>query len=234
MRNSNLYTFGFAFVVCVVCAVLLGGSVSGLRDLQEINVRVDIQKNILKAVGLPESGNLDKMKNPEIEALYKSRIREDKTKKGQPVYLKLGSDASSVDAYCIPISGKGLWSTIYGYLALKSDLNSVLGITFYKHGETPGLGGEIEKDWFTDNFKKDKKILDENGKLVSINIVKGKANPTDPHAVDGISGATFTSIGVAKFIKSTLQDYESYFKKQRQQLAAAGPEQTPEGQEAAP
>lgn len=115
--------------------------------------------------------------------------------------------------YCIPISGYGLWSTLYGFLALEEDKSTVRGITFYKHGETPGLGGEVEQDWWKQGWV-GKQTHDSDGKLVSITVLKGRGNDTRgrPHAVDGISGSTITSNGVTRFVKQDLEKYEAYFK----------------------
>jgi len=126
-----------------------------------------------------------------------------------------------VTAYILPISGKGLWSTVYGYLALEQDGITIKGITFYKHGETPGLGGEIDKDWFKDSFK-GKKIASPSGELVSVTIVKGKVIDRVPseeayHCVDGISGATLTGNGINQFLKADLLKYEPYLKQIRQE-----------------
>ena len=124
-------------------------------------------------------------------------------------------------------------STIFGYIALNPDTDSVLGIQFYKHGETPGLGGEVEKKWFTDNFinhpmKKSngeiefvpKKIRDENGKIISITVIKGGVDYSDSnksaiHQVDGISGATVTADGVTDFLLEDLLRYEKTLDKIR-------------------
>ncbi len=132
-----------------------------------------------------------------------------------PVFIRM--EGNSVKAYCIPLIGKGLWSTLLGYMALKPDLNTVTGITFYKHGETPGLGAEIETDWFLNSFR-NKKILNSRGELVAVTVVKGKANPASPdfvHQVDGISGATLTCNGVNDLIKKNLSAYEPYFSRIR-------------------
>ncbi len=127
-------------------------------------------------------------------------------------------DGSSV--YVLPISGKGLWSTLFGYLALEGDANTVRGITFYQHGETPGLGGEVDNPQWKANWK-GKTILDEQGKLVSITVKKAKVDPTIPvekaHYVDGLSGATITSNGVTKFVKADLQAFEPYLAQIRKQ-----------------
>lgn len=125
-------------------------------------------------------------------------------------------DDKKIEAYIIPISGKGLWGDIYGYFALKPDLNTVEGIRFYKHQETPGLGGEIEKRWFNDQFV-GKKIFSDSGEFKSITIVKGEAKLVCPgeeiqHCVDGISGATITGKSVNKFLSADLKEYLDYFK----------------------
>lgn len=116
--------------------------------------------------------------------------------------------AEEVDAYIIPIAGNGLWGMMYGYLALQPDLITIKGVRFYKHVETPGLGAEAEKPWFTNMFI-GKKILDENGQLRPVRVAKGKA--ASDAEVDGISGATLTGDGITKFIKKDLSAFEPYF-----------------------
>ena len=119
------------------------------------------------------------------------------------------------NVYIFPISGKGLWSTLFGFLALDSDKNTVKGITFYKHKETPGLGGEVDKEWFQRNFI-GKKIFNSDDNLVSVEVLKGVASmlPENKkiHAVDGISGATVTSKGLSDFLLRDLKRYESFLR----------------------
>ena len=108
---------------------------------------------------------------------------------------------------------------MYGYIALKTDLNTVAGIRFYKHIETPGLGAELAKPDHNEKWI-GKKILDEDGSLVSVKVAKGNAEQTHPqeleHYVDGISGATLTGKGINEFLKEDLETYEPYFKTRRQ------------------
>jgi len=116
-------------------------------------------------------------------------------------------------SYVLPISGKGLWSTIYGYLALGEDAATVRGVTFYKHGETPGLGGECENPEWCAKWV-GKSILDDSKKLVGVIVKKGAVDPTiaddKRHKVDGLSGATITCNGITKFVKSDLTAFEKY------------------------
>lgn len=132
-----------------------------------------------------------------------------------PFYRRV-DDAGNDVAYCIPISGYGLWSTLYGFLALDADLDHVRGITFYKHAETPGLGGEVDNPGWQAQWR-GKRIRDEAGRLVSVAVKKGKVDPTVEgeklHMVDGLSGATITSNGVTRFVERDLRTYEKYFQK---------------------
>lgn len=122
----------------------------------------------------------------------------------------------TVTAYVVPVEGYGLWDIIKGYVALKPDLKTVTGVSFYEHKETPGLGARITEDWFLENFI-GKTILNDQGELVSIKVAKGKVEAVIPedkqeHWVDGISGATLTGDGINQFLKEDLAFYEPYFK----------------------
>ncbi len=232
--HTNAYTFRFAAIVTIICSILLAGAATILKPRQSDNIKLDKKTNILASVNIrPEAGQ--KFSRDEVFDLYEKNISEvvlnmdgeivtdlkaedlDPKKQPQlmPLYIKMRD--GQADAVVIPVSGKGLWSTIYGYLALDTAYTTVIGITFYSHGETPGLGGEIEKAWFTSNFS-GKKIRNEKGELVSIEIVKGKvAEKVTPeeayHYVDGISGATLTGRGVNNFLLKNLRKYEPYFRK---------------------
>lgn len=110
-------------------------------------------------------------------------------------------DGDQVSKLVLPIEGKGLWSTLYGYLALDADAQTVRGITYYEHGETPGLGGEVDNPKWKALWP-DRKVYDDQGN-VELRVVKGQAGPaaTAPHKVDGLSGATLTSNGVTHMIR---------------------------------
>lgn len=123
-----------------------------------------------------------------------------------PVYLVQKGDRT--ETYILPIHGKGLWSTMYGFLALKGDLNTVQGITFYDHGETPGLGGEIDNPLWQKQWV-GKKLFDENW-ILRFDVLKGKVNQNKPaaiHQVDGLSGATLTTVGVKNMVRYWLDDH---------------------------
>jgi len=129
-----------------------------------------------------------------------------------PVFIRKDEKGLPLN-YTFPVTGKGLWSTLYGYISLNAkDLNTIEGAIFYDTGETPGLGKEIEADWFCKNFV-GKKILNAEGKFVSVSVNKGVVNPSDKmfeHKVDGVSGATLTCNGVTDLLNKDFHLYEAY------------------------
>ncbi len=117
------------------------------------------------------------------------------------VYMARGEEGR-LQQLILPVHGKGLWSTLYGFLALDSDLTSINGFAFYEHGETPGLGGEVDNPLWKAQWI-GKKAFDENWN-VRIEVLKGKVNSNDQniqYRVDGLSGATITSRGVRDLLK---------------------------------
>ena len=229
--RSNAYTLIFTSITTVILGFLLSFVYTSLKETQDINVEIDIMKNILYSLEFNEKDG--EWSSEDVKSLFDASIKQqvvnndgqilldlvpsdisDEKKDDQfPLYVKVVNN--SVDGYAIPISGKGLWSTLYGYIALESDGLTVTGIRFYNHKETPGLGGEVEKDWFTNNFI-GKKIRDSKGQLVSIQSVKGQVDMSSSeayHQVDGISGATMTTKGLNEFLMKDLKKYDSFFQK---------------------
>ena len=116
-------------------------------------------------------------------------------------------EAGSVARLIIPVEGKGLWSTLYGFLALEKDVDTITGITFYQHGETPGLGGEVDNPKWKALWK-GRKAFDADQKP-AIEVLKGRAGSVQeaPHHVDGLSGATITSRGVTYLVQFWLGEH---------------------------
>ena len=107
-----------------------------------------------------------------------------------------------LDKIIIPVKGYGLWSTLYGFLALEKDAKTVSGLTFYDHKETPGLGGEIDNKKWQASWK-GKQIVNAEG-IPVLSLIKGKVSIDSPNAIyqiDGLAGATLTSRGVSNLIK---------------------------------
>ncbi|MDY6890664.1 MAG: Na(+)-translocating NADH-quinone reductase subunit C [Pseudomonadota bacterium] len=120
----------------------------------------------------------------------------------QPVYLVQGA-GGTIEKLILPVHGKGLWSTLYGFLALEGDLNTIVGLGFYSHAETPGLGGEVDNPAWKALWP-GKKVYGEDNATPMIRLIKGSVDASTAdaeHKVDGLSGATLTSNGVTNLIQ---------------------------------
>jgi Na+-transporting NADH:ubiquinone oxidoreductase subunit C len=133
------------------------------------------------------------------------------------VYQRVEDD--TVTSLILPIEGKGLWSTLYGFIALAPDTTTIQGITFYEHGETPGLGGEVDNP----NWKAlwvGRRAYDDDW-VPAIEVIKGAAGPVadDPFRVDGLSGSTLTARGVTNLVQFWLGEngFDPYLEKLRKE-----------------
>jgi len=146
------------------------------------------------------------------------------------IAYKIRKEDGSLDQVVLPVYGKGLWSTLYGFIAVDADGVTVRGITFYEHGETPGLGGEVDNPAWKSLWP-GKKLFDEkdlrnatfdNLPEPEVEVIKGSVEPDTPeaeHKVDGLSGATITSNGVTRFLQYWMgpDGFGAYLHKIRQE-----------------
>ena len=235
--HSNRYTLIFTTLVTMILAFILSSAYSSLEDITNNNIQADIKKNILSSLGFAPS-NKAPWTTENVEQIFKESIVSFVVdKSGNVIPGKLPQDIDpkvdtelyplykkivdgKVDGFAIPISGKGLWGTMYGYFAIESDGATAKGITFYKHIETPGLGAEVDKPWFQQNFV-GKRFIDNDGNLIGIQTIKGKVDESSDeayHQVDGITGATMTSRGLNEFLLKDLKFYNPYFEQIRKNI----------------
>ncbi|RUO34445.1 Na(+)-translocating NADH-quinone reductase subunit C [Aliidiomarina soli] len=249
-NESTSKTFIVVIALCLVCSIIVSGAAVGLKDRQEANAALAMQRNVLQAARID-------FPSGEAASIYAERIREyrlnmetyeltsaseeelaaaaDTESQGEVArrlsadedvagvrdleqytmfYVALGEDGESVESYILPIRGAGLWGMMYALLALESDGQTIAGLNFYDHSETPGLGGEIQNPRWVSNFE-GKQAVDSEGN-VEIRVTKG-ANPQD-NEVDALSGATITSNGVDNTFQFWLSDtaYGPFLQKLRE------------------
>jgi len=136
---------------------------------------------------------------------YSSKLEEDpatikRRENWAHVYIvKTAKDDPTPLMYVFPIRGKGLWSILKGFIALDSDLNTIRGITFYSHAETPGLGGEVDNPEWKSHWTQNKLLFNESGD-VAIKMVKADWKD-NVHGIDALSGATITGRGVERMLE---------------------------------
>jgi len=214
-------------IACIACAVIVSVTAVSVRPEQNLNVENEKKLKILAAAGIMTdevekefskiktlyvdfksnqlvevTENYDHIKAssnvaqsslvPKEQDIAILKRRENVA----PIYVWY-SEQNQIQKIVLPIRGYGLWGTLYGYLSLDADLNTVKGIEYYDHKETPGLGGEVDNpEWKSD--WNGKKVYDSSGNVV-LYVTKGPS--TEEYEIDGISGATLTSNGVSNMIK---------------------------------
>lgn len=168
----------------------------------------------------PQTFDIDKLANSKEYGKVIEASKDIAGIKKQPKYMavyKVSND-EGIQKYILPLYGKGLWSTMYGFIALDKDLKTIKGFTYYQHGETPGLGGEVDNPRWKAMWK-GKKAFDEDWNIV-IEVLKGQVDQSSPKAnsqIDGLSGSTLTSRGVDNTVKYWLgpEGYGPFFKNLR-------------------
>jgi Na+-transporting NADH:ubiquinone oxidoreductase subunit C len=240
--DKNSYTIIFAIVMVVVVGGLLALAASGLKGKIKVNEEIEKKQNILYAMGINENdaSNAKFISTDKVAAEFTKYIKKQLVIQGDDV--KVDDRAYLIDlkkeqtlaktanykrrlplfigkkdgklSYIVPIRGKGLWDAIWAYVAM--DENMVVQGAFFDHkGETPGLGANINKRFFMDDFIGEH--LKSNGVFKGIAVSKGNADPKNndktDNEVDAIAGATITGDGVAAMLRSELKLYVPYFNK---------------------
>lgn len=239
MKNfSNLYIFIFSSAMVIIVAALLSFVAEELKPLQERNVELEKKIDILRSVDMTTGMDTARNRDIFIEERFsnfisesfvlnskgevqdgldafeitkdlKAEIDKPAEERNLPVFVFETTDNEK--NYIIPVRGKGLWGPIWGYVAIKEDFTTIAGTVFDHAKETPGLGAEINEGWFQAEFE-GKRIFNEQGEFTGIRVVKGGADPNDPHSVDAVSGGTITSNGLQDMLEDCLSPYIPFFK----------------------
>lgn len=216
--NSNGYTIGYAAVMVIIVAFLLAFVSSVLKPTQDKNVELDKKKQILAAL------NQRGLEKDNIEATYETLVKSDLiiNEDGSVKAEKGGFDAKSdlvvyvceVDGakkYVFPVTGKGLWGGLWGYIALNEDFQTVFGVYMSHESETAGLGSVIAEEKFQKKFDGKSVFAEGDAENVALTVVKAGKVANDAVEVDGITGATLTCNGVAAMVNDGLQQYVNFF-----------------------
>jgi Na+-transporting NADH:ubiquinone oxidoreductase subunit C len=232
--NSNIYTFIYSSVMVIIVAAALAITAKQLQPRQDMNVRVEKMQNILSSVKITSTANNAEelfkkyitrqiaVDNKGVEVsgvspfdiVLKIEYKKPEKERVLPVFIATLDDGSVKRIF--PLIGKGLWGPIWGYISLNDDNNTIYGAVFDHKSETPGLGAEINTEWFQQPFT-GKTIFDKDGNFVSIKVHKGGKGAAvavgdTQHGVDAISGGTITSKGLEKMLLDCLGSYHAYLK----------------------
>lgn len=219
--NGNVYTIVYAAVMVIVVAFLLAFVSSALKPVQDANVENDTKGQILSALGYDKA-------TINVGETYAHNVKDMLFKDGELVpyegkfntvygsLIKAGelhvfeaTSANGEKAYVIPVTGRGLWGGLWGYIAVNESKDKVLGTYFYHESETAGLGARIGEKDFQQQFD-GRPVFDESGN-VALTVVKQGAGD-DKFQVDGITGATLTSKGCGAMVTEGLDAYVEFLK----------------------
>ncbi len=234
---SNRYITIYTLIMTLVVSVVLAFTVTGLKPLHDEAEAIYKKRDILSAIESQLPKKLKDMSDEEVLSLFDSKVEqvvinaegeslqgisaekvdmasEEKKPENERKYPLYIYQSEQGKIYLTSVRGNGLWDKIWAYVAIKEDLNTIVGTAFGHVGETPGLGAEIKDNpGFPKQFE-GKQILNDQGDYVSVKVVKGGAK--DPlHEVDAISGATITSVGVSEMMVRGLEVYLPYLQAQK-------------------
>lgn len=221
-RDSNTYTIVYASVMVVLVAVVLAFTSQSLRTFQQENEDNDKRQQILRSINVQVSASEAKTKYTElIQASFLVNNQGEKVEGDafsaasdpaiHPVFV---ATVAGENKYIMSLRGAGLWGPLWGYISVNEDKNTVFGADFSHAGETPGLGAEISRQEFSEQFSGKK--LFSNAAFKSIAVVKPGKSAIGQDYVDGISGGTITSEGVDKMIFNSLGGYIQFLTSQKQ------------------
>jgi len=189
----------FMFIVTLVFTSLVTVVKITHQERIERNRKVKLQRTILNVLGLNE-GNI--LTPREISATYKNRINQ-KELGNRTVYVCYADDGKRVSGYAFPVEGPGFWGPVYAMAAVNPEATKLLGISFYRHSETPGLGARISEKWFTDQFKEMPLELINNKKQYFT--LTPERDNRKQNEFDAITGASRTSDAVELFLNRELK-----------------------------
>ena len=196
--NSNVYTIVYAAVMVIIVAFLLAFVSSALKPTQDANVLRDTQNQILLSL------NIEGLQGEVIDAKYAEVITDTLDCNGQEFYE---ANVDGAVKYVLPVTGRGLWGGLWGYISVDEDKLHVYGTYFSHEGETAGLGARIAERWFQQQFN-GKPIFDAEGNIALTVVKQGSA--TEDTQVDGVTGATLTSKGVGAMVTDGLNVYKDF------------------------
>lgn len=219
--SSNVYTIVYAAVMVIIVAFLLAFVSSALKPIQDANVENDTKGQILTSLNVDiKTVNVAEAFNADVKDMIWNGSElvpyDGAFNSSYGALIKAGTlhvfVANTKDGvkYVLPVTGRGLWGGLWGYIALNEDKQTVYGTYFYHESETAGLGARIGERWFQEQFN-GKPIFTEGSDEVALTVVKAGSSTSETE-IDGVTGATLTSNGVAVMVHDGLSVYMSFIK----------------------
>jgi Na+-transporting NADH:ubiquinone oxidoreductase subunit C len=199
--KKRLFSIAYMFFITLFFTSIVSGVKVFNEERIERNQKAKLQRIILSVLHIPEQGTLS---DDIVNQIFETRIKSIQVE-GTTLYLGYEDDGKTILGYAFPVSGPGFWGPIFGMIAVDSEASKIMGTAFYKHSETPGLGGRITEDWFNAQFEGLPIFPVEKGKKIFY--LKPEGTGKAPNELDAITGATGTSRGVEGFLNNELDRY---------------------------
>lgn len=199
LKETNTYIIIYATVMVIIVAFLLAFISSALKPTQDANVLRDTKNQILISL------NITGLKGVAIDQKFAEVVTDTFQVDDKVVYQ---ASVDGATKYVLPVKGRGLWGGLWGYISVNDDRQHVFGTYFDHESETAGLGARIKERWFQEQFN-GKPIFTDNPQQVALTVVK-KGQSKAETEIDGVTGATLTSNGVADMVTNGLQAYISF------------------------
>ncbi|MFC1839652.1 FMN-binding protein [Thermodesulfobacteriota bacterium] len=189
----------FMFIITLFFTSLVTAVKMVNEDRIKINREIKLQRTVLKVLGIERAKTLTPEK---VMLIFKNRIKQVKAK-NKILYICRDEDGEGITGYAFPLDGPGFWGPVYAMAAVNQEATRLLGISFYRHSETPGLGGRISEDWFSNQFKG--LLLETSEKDKSFFSLTPEGDNKTDNELDAITGASRTSEAVELFLNRELK-----------------------------
>lgn len=219
--SGNVYTIVYASVMVIIVAFMLAFISSALKPTQDANVENDTKGQILTALN-------NDIKAPGYNVATEFASVKDMLWNGTELVpyegkflsaygsaIKAGelhvfvAEVDGETKYVLPVTGRGLWGGLWGYIALNADKKTVFGAYFYHESETAGLGSRIGERWFQEQFNGKPLFAEGSTDAIALKVVKAGASKAETE-IDGVTGATLTTDGVSAMVQNGLGAYLSF------------------------
>ena len=201
MIKRRIFSIAYMFGLTLLFTAVVSGIHELNRERIAVNEEIKMQEIVLRVLGIEVPSGA---RSPEVKAVFENRVKVEEREERR-LYQGFAEDGKTPIGYAFPLSGPGFWGPIHGMMAVDPELKGVIGVSFYLHSETPGLGGRITEGWFGNQFEGKSLTSVKEGERYFYLVPEGtsKAN----NELDAITGATGTSRAVERLIDRSMRAY---------------------------
>lgn len=205
--KKRVFSVVYMFLITLVFTSVVSGVKYFSEERIQRNEKLKVQKIILEVLGIASAMNGS---DQEVVRTFNKRIRTQQVG-GRSVYAGYGPDGDTIQGYAFRVGGSGFWGPITGMAAVDPDVRNLIGLKFYKHSETPGLGARITEQWFQEQFE-GLSLQVPTGRQEIFRLVP-EGTGKKPYELDAITGATGTSRAVQAFLNKELDTFGATLRK---------------------